>query len=212
MELERELSYGQPDGSPRRAILALFFSQCNVLTFCSSVSFMSSDYSEGYDDSNNLLQFFMLPMSICSIAENSAVQYFTCTGHTCSALEIPFLKRVCWGMSEGVPRLTRGCTWSAPKEAWYKYKGSLVGVQWSEMTCAPPIDLGRHVSLSLDPHRHKRQWSDIRILTLQIIACPIFVASKSCSMSLNQQNQCTEYIHGFLFIGESRPMPHEFNV
>ena len=26
MELQRELSYGQPDGSPRRAILALFFS------------------------------------------------------------------------------------------------------------------------------------------------------------------------------------------
>ncbi len=25
MELQRELSYGQPDGSPRRAILALFF-------------------------------------------------------------------------------------------------------------------------------------------------------------------------------------------
>ena len=28
MELHREPSYGQPNGSPRRAILALFFSQC----------------------------------------------------------------------------------------------------------------------------------------------------------------------------------------
>ncbi len=30
MELQRELSYGQLDGSPRRAFLALFFSQCAV--------------------------------------------------------------------------------------------------------------------------------------------------------------------------------------
>ncbi len=28
MELHRELSYGQPKGSSRRAILALFFTQC----------------------------------------------------------------------------------------------------------------------------------------------------------------------------------------
>ena len=30
MELHRELSYGQPNGSARRAILALFFSQCKT--------------------------------------------------------------------------------------------------------------------------------------------------------------------------------------
>ena len=36
------------------------------------------------------------------------------------------------------------CTLGAPKEAWYKYKGGLVDVQWSQMRCAPLIDLGKH--------------------------------------------------------------------
>ena len=30
MKLHRELSYGQPNGCPRRAILVLFFSQCTL--------------------------------------------------------------------------------------------------------------------------------------------------------------------------------------
>ncbi len=34
MELHRELSYGQPNGSLRRAILALFFSQCGYYGYC----------------------------------------------------------------------------------------------------------------------------------------------------------------------------------
>ncbi len=47
----------------------------------------------------------------------------------CTLSSEPLLKPLKLGSAEGVPRLIRGNTLGAPKEAWYKYKGGLVGVQ-----------------------------------------------------------------------------------
>ncbi len=63
MELHGELSYGQPNGSPRRAILALFLSQCRVC-----------NHQNGHKQMHKLyvLKYFSLPYSShCGIASHA---------------------------------------------------------------------------------------------------------------------------------------------